>query len=70
LALRSESWSLEIDKEIEAHQFAAELLMPEDFVLKDSAKLQKDMEPEDAVAQLASSYWDATSRNSLGAKSL
>ena len=44
------------DNEIEANQFAAELLMPHDLIRRDLKKLPSDIEPETAVAQLARRY--------------
>jgi Zn-dependent peptidase ImmA (M78 family) len=44
------------DKEIEANQFAAELLMPEEFILKDLKGKDLDIEDDDLVAELAAKY--------------
>lgn len=43
-------------KEIEANQFAAELLMPESFMVRDVSQLQGDLDIEEVVAQLAEIY--------------
>lgn len=42
--------------EVEANQFAAELLMPRDFVDRDWAALPDDLDIETAIAQLARRY--------------
>ncbi|OFZ79440.1 MAG: hypothetical protein A2583_03070 [Bdellovibrionales bacterium RIFOXYD1_FULL_53_11] len=53
---RDESSSLGVDdKEIEANQFAADLLMPEDFLLQDVRNVSST-EPEAAVEELADKY--------------
>lgn len=53
---RNEYSSLGVDdREIEANQFAAEILMPEQVLLKDVAKL-KDDSPEVVIEALASLY--------------
>jgi Zn-dependent peptidase ImmA (M78 family) len=57
IGLRNEQSSKATDaKEIEANQFAAELLMPFKFLEKDLQQLSVDIESEDAVAQLAQKY--------------
>lgn len=59
IGLRNEQSSKATDaKEIEANQFAAELLMPFGFLDKDLQRLSNDndIEAEDAVAQLAQKY--------------
>lgn len=43
-------------EEIEANAFAAELLMPRDFLLRDAKKLMLDMEDEEQVSSLARRY--------------
>lgn len=56
VSFRDEISSLGVDdNEIEANQFAAELLMPEDFLLRDVREL-KSSEPEAAVEELAQKY--------------
>jgi Zn-dependent peptidase ImmA (M78 family) len=56
IALRSETASLGIDtKEIEANQFAAELLIPTEFLRSDVKKLHVE-EIEDAIRELADKY--------------
>ncbi len=53
---RNEYSSLGVDdREIEANQFAAEILMPEEILLKDVGKL-KDKSPEVAIEELAKLY--------------
>lgn len=53
---RNEYSSLGVDdREIEANQFAAEILMPEQILLKDVAKL-KDNSPEVVIEELAKLY--------------
>lgn len=53
---RNEYSSLGVDDhEIEANQFAAEILMPEEMLLKDATKL-KDKSPEVAIEELAKLY--------------
>lgn len=53
---RNEYSSLGVDdKEIEANQFAAEILMPEQMLLKDIERL-KDKNPESAIEELAKLY--------------
>jgi Zn-dependent peptidase ImmA (M78 family) len=57
IALRSTTASLGTDAmEIEANQFAAELLMPTELVRKDVDKLLNKVEPEKAVEDLAAKY--------------
>lgn len=58
IGLRTEVSSLAIDdKEIEANQFAAELLMPATWVLADARDLQIDFEHDDeAIKDLADKY--------------
>lgn len=57
IALRSELSSLAVDElEIEANQFAAELLMPTELLNKDIARIRDDIEIEDAVGKLADKY--------------
>lgn len=46
----------EDDNEIEANQFASELLMPLEFLAKDLKDLSLDMESEEAIAELANRY--------------
>lgn len=55
---RTERSSMAIDdKEIEANQFAAELLMPTEWVLKDALERHIDIEADDnAIAELAKKY--------------
>lgn len=55
---RTERSSLAIDdKEIEANQFAAELLMPAEWVRKDAAECHIDIEADDEpIAELARKY--------------
>lgn len=54
---RTEVSSLAVDpKEIEANQFAAELLMPIEFLAKDLKNLSLDIETEDAIKNLADRY--------------
>jgi Zn-dependent peptidase ImmA (M78 family) len=55
--LRSSASSKAEDvEEIEANAFAAELLMPRDFLLRDARKLMFDMEDEEQVSSLARRY--------------
>lgn len=55
--LRSSASSKAEDvEEIEANAFAAELLMPRDFLLRDAKKLKLDMEDEKQVSSLAERY--------------
>jgi Zn-dependent peptidase ImmA (M78 family) len=57
IGFRTPESSLAVDdNEIEANQFAAELLMPQDLIRRDLKKLPSDIEPETAVAQLARRY--------------
>jgi Zn-dependent peptidase ImmA (M78 family) len=57
IGLRNEVSSLAVDeKEIEANQFAAELLMPSDLIAKDIEELPSDIETEDAISRLARHY--------------
>ena len=58
IGLRTEVSSLAIDdKEIEANQFAAELLMPAAWVLRDARDLHIDFEHDDeAINDLADKY--------------
>jgi Zn-dependent peptidase ImmA (M78 family) len=57
LAYRSPLASKGTDpKEIEANQFAAELVMPEFLLVDDLKALPKDIDEEDAVCQLADKY--------------
>jgi Zn-dependent peptidase ImmA (M78 family) len=44
------------DREIEANQFAAELLMPEGMLLGDLQELPDELEPESAIKQIAAKY--------------
>jgi Zn-dependent peptidase ImmA (M78 family) len=44
------------DTEIEANQFAAELLMPVDLLAKEIKSLPDDMDAEDAVSELANRF--------------
>lgn len=44
------------DEEIEANQFAAELLMPEDLLLDEIDSLPGDVDPEDAIPILAERF--------------
>lgn len=44
------------DSEIEANQFAAELLMPEELLIDDLQKLPNELEPEAAIKQIAAKY--------------
>jgi len=44
------------DREIEANQFAAALLMPQTLVFSDVGVLPDDIEPEQAVEELAAKY--------------
>lgn len=55
--LRSSASSKAEDvEEIEANAFAAELLMPRDFLLRDARKLTLDIEDEEQIAALARRY--------------
>jgi Zn-dependent peptidase ImmA (M78 family) len=58
IQLRSDRSSLAVDeKEIEANQFAAELLMPAAWLLEDLQDRQIDLESDDqAIAELATRY--------------
>jgi Zn-dependent peptidase ImmA (M78 family) len=57
IGLRNDRSSMAIDeKEIEANQFAAELIMPAVFLDKDVRRLPDDIEAEEAVARLARKY--------------
>jgi Zn-dependent peptidase ImmA (M78 family) len=58
IGFRTDMSSLAIDdKEIEANQFAAELLMPATWVLQDAAEVHIDFEGDDeAIQQLADKY--------------
>jgi Zn-dependent peptidase ImmA (M78 family) len=57
IALRSAQSSMGTDaKEIEANQFAAELLMPREMIEKDVDDLIGQLEIEDAVSELAAKY--------------
>lgn len=57
IGLRNDRSSLAIDeKEIEANQFAAELIMPAEFLDKDIRRLPDDIEAEEAVTRLARKY--------------
>ncbi|MGH9326658.1 MAG: ImmA/IrrE family metallo-endopeptidase, partial [Terriglobia bacterium] len=57
IALRSPKSSTGTDeKEIEANQFAAELLMPVDVLSRDILKLRGKMDVETAINKLASKY--------------
>ena len=57
IAFRNEESSLATkDVEIEANQFAAELLMPVDLLAKEIGSLPDDMEAEDAVIELADRF--------------
>lgn len=57
IALRSEASSLAVDeKEIEANQFAAELLMPRFLLMKDIDSLPSEIEVEEAIDKLARQY--------------
>jgi len=57
IALRDANASLGTDAvEIEANQFAAELLMPTELIQKDVKKLLNKVEPEEATEQLAAKY--------------
>ena len=44
------------DNEIEANQFAAELLMPFDLLIQEIRKLPRDIGAEDAIAKLAERF--------------
>jgi Zn-dependent peptidase ImmA (M78 family) len=57
IALRSPQSSMGTDaKEVEANQFAAELLMPKNLIENDVSELMGDLEIEDAVSELAEKY--------------
>jgi Zn-dependent peptidase ImmA (M78 family) len=57
IGLRNERSSTATDeREIEANQCAAELLMPTDFLDKDLGSLPDDIETEEAVSRLARLY--------------
>lgn len=57
IGLRNDESSKATDeKEIEANQFAAELLMPRDFLSKDIGALPKEIGAEEAVTRLAQQY--------------
>jgi Zn-dependent peptidase ImmA (M78 family) len=57
IGLRNDESSRATDtKEIEANQFAAELLMPAEFLDRDLRKLPDDIEAEEAVIRLARQY--------------
>jgi len=57
IGLRNDRSSLAVDeKEIEANQFAAELIMPAEFLDKDIRRLPDDIEAEEAVTRLARKY--------------
>jgi Zn-dependent peptidase ImmA (M78 family) len=57
IGLRNDRSSMATDeREIEANQFAAELLMPRGFLDKDLNGLPDDIEAEDAVSRLAQKY--------------
>jgi Zn-dependent peptidase ImmA (M78 family) len=57
IGLRNDRSSLAIDeREIEANQFAAELLMPVELLEKDLGRLPDDIETEEAVTRLARLY--------------
>lgn len=57
IALRSPKSSTGTDeKEIEANQFAAELLMPAEVLFRDIRKLPDNMDVEAAINKLASKY--------------
>jgi Zn-dependent peptidase ImmA (M78 family) len=57
VALRNEVSSLAIDdREIEANQFAAELLMPEELLDRDIAALPTELEVDEAISRLAKRY--------------
>ncbi len=56
-ALRSDVSSEATDpREVEANQFAAELLMPREMLLSDLRELPDELEPEDAIQQIATKY--------------
>lgn len=44
------------DNEIEANQFAAELLMPKKILFVDLANMTDELEPEEAIRQIAAKY--------------
>ncbi len=57
IGFRNEESSLATkDAEIEANQFAAELLMPAELLAKEIASLPENMEAEDAVHELADRF--------------
>ena len=57
IGLRNELSSLAVDeKEIEANQFAAELLMPSHLIAKDIEELPADIEADDVISRLARRY--------------
>lgn len=57
IGLRTDTSSMATDeREIEANQFAAELLMPFGFLEKDLSDLPEDIEAEEAVERLARKY--------------
>jgi Zn-dependent peptidase ImmA (M78 family) len=57
IALRSELSSLAIDDgEIEANQFAAELLMPIEFLEKDIRRIPDELALDEAIKRLAAQY--------------
>lgn len=57
IGFRNEISGLAVDpKEIEANQFAAELLMPLDWLVKDIRERNLDFESEDSLEELAQRY--------------
>ncbi len=57
IGFRNEESSLATnDSEIEANQFAAELLMPVDLLTKEIKSLPEELEPEQAVTRLADRF--------------
>jgi Zn-dependent peptidase ImmA (M78 family) len=57
VAFRREVSSKAVDaREIEANQFAAELLMPLKFLRRDINRIKADLEIDDAIAALAKRY--------------
>ena len=57
IGLRSELSGMAVDEnEIEANQFAAELLMPVSFLRKDLGELPADIEADAAIEKLAKQY--------------
>lgn len=61
IGLRDRKSSLAVDeREIEANQFAAELLMPATFLQKDILNLPDDIEVEEAITKLAHRYQVST----------